>query len=748
MTKYILFLIISSFTYSSFAVEFHGKVIDEKTKEVIVGATIRVIETNNGAYTNKFGYFNFKPNVINNKKSKILISYVGYANRIIDLKDTTLKYDYLPLNPEYKTRQEYKEARFLIVELKQSTFLTNEVIVSASKNIQAVQDVPISYSILKGQDFNLRNTKSLEKIIETVPGVEVVRDNISIRGTSGFSFGIGSRAALLLDGFPVLAGDNGDMKFEALPMFNIDRVEIIKGAGSALYGTSALGGVINVITQDITENKLSSRVFTNLFTGSRYDEWDFYSGIRSNTGFDVSLLNKISDNLNLMLTAGTLQKQSYKEGDAEETYTLFAKSKYRLNEESEVNLMYNMSLVDRDDFIYWQGLNRPFSNTSLPADRISSDKYSIFADYRNTLSETSFIVARVGSFYTTYSNNRAVTDSSYRQSDANALNIEIQYNNKLYSDLNLTSGINYQLNAVRSISFKNRNQGIASAYSQFEYTGIKDVIFTFGARLDREKTDTFSTNLEFNPKAGISYKLLNNLALRSSAGRGFRAPSIAEKFTSVKLLGFFVQESPNLLAEKSASYEIGMNYEYDFGIIKGSLDGSVFQNDLRDMIEPILDNNQRIQFVNLTRARIRGLEFSWRNLLFDFIGVETNVTLMDPLDLTDPSKEATLKYRARNLWYSRLIFPISKNLNFDLAYRYKTRIETYDIALGIAVRNADALVDMHVVDAIINYNLKEDIGIPLEATLSCFNVFDYYYNEMVGNIGPPRNFGLQIRYTY
>ena len=78
----------------------------------------------------------------------------------------------------------------------------------------------------------------------------MIQYQVNIRGSSGYSRGTGTRVLLLFDGMPFLTGDAGEIIWEAIPVWQIDRVEIVKGAGSALYGSNAIGGVINVITKE------------------------------------------------------------------------------------------------------------------------------------------------------------------------------------------------------------------------------------------------------------------------------------------------------------------------------------------------------------------------------------------------------------------------------------------------------------------------------------------------------------------
>ena len=171
-----------------------------------------------------------------------------------------------------------------------------EVVVSANRRVQAVQDVPITVSVLSAEDLDQRSITRLDDALRYVNGIVVARDQVNIRGTSGFALGVGSRAAVLLDGFSLLSGDNGDIKFDVLPVSDIERIEIVKGAGSALYGTGALGGVIQLITKDPGDSlTVYSRLYGGLYTDRPFQQWQYSSSPSSQWGGDVRLAQRIGD---------------------------------------------------------------------------------------------------------------------------------------------------------------------------------------------------------------------------------------------------------------------------------------------------------------------------------------------------------------------------------------------------------------------------------------------------------------------
>jgi outer membrane receptor protein involved in Fe transport len=106
---------------------------------------------------------------------------------------------------------------------------------------------------------------------------------------------------------------------------------------------------------------------------------------------------------------------------------------------------------------------------------------------------------------------------------------------------------------------------------------------SFGARYDYSKLDSLKGFGDFSPKLGLNYNLTQNLILRSSVGVGFRAPSLAEAFTSTVASGITIKPNPNLKPEKSLSTEIGINYRLNENI---NFDVAFFNNEFYDFIDP------------------------------------------------------------------------------------------------------------------------------------------------------------------
>ncbi|MFM8439055.1 MAG: TonB-dependent receptor domain-containing protein, partial [Candidatus Kapaibacterium sp.] len=237
--------------------------------------------------------------------------------------------------------------------------------------------------------------------------------------------------------------------------------------------------------------------------------------------------------------------------------------------------------------------------------------------------------------------------------------------------------------------------------------------------------------------------------LRANIGRAFRAPAVLERFASIRFSGFTVGRNPLLRPETGWSAEIGGDYSFSLGPLPVSVEAAVFQNDLTDLIEPqfVIDaTRSEIQFINITRARIHGIEAAVRTWLMKGLGIESSILAMSPRNVTTGRD---LLFRHNLMWTSRLMATTGA-WGFQMDYRYLSRQVEVDERLGNLglVVNADVRVPVHVVDARIMFDATAATSIPVRLTLNARNLFDYYYVEVPGNLAPTRSLSLQADVSF
>ncbi|MCD4666147.1 MAG: TonB-dependent receptor plug domain-containing protein, partial [Bacteroidales bacterium] len=202
-----------------------GTIIDVATEEPLPGANIIIVGTTLGMMSDLQGHFSLSRIPVG--KFRIKATIMGYKSEIKEVKI------------------EHQKATTINFNLKETVLEMPAIVVTAGKKAQSFQDVPNSVSLVTIKEIERKNRTYLDEVLEYTPGVNMVEGDVNIRGSSGFSLGAGSRVLLLVDGIPMMPGDSGDIKWDIIPLSQIERVEVIKGAGSALYGSQALGGVIN-----------------------------------------------------------------------------------------------------------------------------------------------------------------------------------------------------------------------------------------------------------------------------------------------------------------------------------------------------------------------------------------------------------------------------------------------------------------------------------------------------------------------
>jgi outer membrane receptor for ferrienterochelin and colicins len=707
-----------------------GKVIDSLDNNPLYGATIRIEGTQLGAKSNAEGMFSIDRLQMGNYT--LLISYVGYALAKVPI---TVASQNAQVN--------------VTIALLRKDVNSNTIIVSAGKRTQSIQEVPVSVALLDQQAIQQRNVNRIDEVLRYVSGVNVARDQVSIRGSSGFALGIGSRVALLLDGFPMLSADNGDMKFDALPMPEIQRVEVVKGAGSALYGTGALGGVVSLFTRTPADTaRIMMRSYAGIYTQPAFDQWVVHDMPPPLYGLDVSYSQRF-DKLEFTVLGGTRYDKSYRLTDQSRRFNLFSKIAYTFDDKARTTLtgIINLAHEDKGDWVYWNSLDsatRP-PTTSNPDRMTLSSKALMGVNLRHIFEDNALLNIRSSVFLTDFDNYNLRPNEEAVASNAQSFNSEIQYSRSLSSDIFLTMGLNSIVNTVEAPIYGRKQQSFVSGYAQTEVKpGIDGLVMTIGGRFDHERTDTSDAQFVISPKIAASWLAPFGVQFRASIGRGFRAATVAERYAALRFQGITVQPNLSIKPEYSISYEIGastvlpLTEEADMLM----LDIAVFNNSMDDLVEPSFLATGNVQFQNVTAARVSGIEIGMRTQFSSGFGIESSLTYMDPVDVT---LNQTLPYRSSVLWYNRITIPIIEHVQFQTDYRYLSKVELIDArisALGF-ITDADARVPIHVCDMRIIMNMNELFGKPLTLTFNAKNVFDYYYTEIMGNLAPNRQLSIQ-----
>lgn len=711
----ILFLIIPSGLIFSQAYSVSG-VVSDTTGNPLPGVNIILAGTNYGAASDINGNYkilNIKPGTY-----KIEFSAVGHESFI---KDGIVISD---------------KPVVLNVTLKNKIIETGEILVTAGKYEQKLSEMPVSVVVISGRELQ-KNYFNMDEALRYVPGVSMSEEQISIRGSSGYSKGAGTRVLTTIDGVPFYTGDTGEVIWEQIPITDIERVEVIKGPASSLYGSTAIGGVINIITKKVTKQALTSiQMYGGFYDKPSYDEWKWYKGTRTFYETTINHSNSIK-NFGYSFSFKKLYDDSYRKDDFKKRLLGYLKLDYNLSEVNSVSLLADFLNMKRGNFLYWKNSQNALIQNEVDQNKtVESNRLFLSLIYRHKLSENISGEFKSSYYYSKFDGRGVVLTTSR----ANLLRDELLMNFKLPHDIILISGVEFSYANVKSNMFSNPNFFTTAFYSQAEYKGIKNLAATVGFRYDYIKIDSLLGANAYTPRVGLNYSILKNLIWRGSFGTGFRAPTPAEVFTTSDVgSGITIKENLNLKPETSLSFETGLKYIPSRNF---NFDLALFHTNYDNFIEPQFTSASEIQFVNIIKAKIEGFEIvSDVFIIPDELKFSVGYTYMYAVD-TKLNKP--LKYRPRHLLYMSAEYKPAP-FEFKVDFRFWSRVQEIDnqiVELGL-VPDGELRVPVYILDLRGGYNFS--IGTyPLNLFVSAKNLLNYNYIEFIGNLRPIRNYSLGL----
>ena len=717
-TTVLVVLLLGLQTFSAGQAAITGRVVSGATDEPLFAVNVLVQGTALGASTDGKG--EFRISIMKPGTYVLLFSCVGF-------------------HQETRTNVVVEEGKTveLSIRMTLAPVQGEPIVVTASKREQSVQDVPVSVSTLDAASIARRNIVTLDDALRYVPGVNLTDWQVNIRGSSGYSRGIGSRVLLLVDGMPFTTGDTGELNFETIPAGQVDRVEVIKGAGSALYGSSALGGVINVITKRIpSQPETHVRTYGGFYSSPSYPQWDWRGGARALDGESFSH-SQTFDDVGLLIFGSRAADDGYRQNDYRRRYNGLLKIDANLSASDALTTTFDIMHQKRGSFLYWKNIN----SALVPPDGeqgnfVEANRFFLNGLYTHTASGSFLVTARAMWFHNRFDD---VIDTASDVSRSDVLRGEVQGTWYPGASHVVTFGVEGNTDHVSASLFGERSGSGVAVYAQDEMEIVPDLKATWGARFDFENLDSLASMNQFNPKMGLVYMPAEGTALRASFGRGFRAPSVAEAFVSTSISGFPIIPNPALKPERSLTYEVGGSQMLGTSTM---LDLALFQSDFDNLIESGFTAQGQGQFTNVTRARIQGIESSVKlGLLDGGLMMQLGYTYVWPRDLTEND---LLKYRPRHLLYANVLTEFGL-FSAGVDFRYISRVERIDeefVTLGI-IRDGDERVATYVTDLRLGADFST-MNIPLIAQFNINNLFQYNYVELIGNIAPPRSMVLTL----
>lgn len=493
-----------------------------------------------------------------------------------------------------------------------------QMVVTASASAVNLKDAPASISVITAEELQRRPVQNLRDVLRDVPGVQITdegdnRKGVSLRGLNS------SYTLILIDGKRVnsrnAAFRHNDFDLNWVPADAIERIEVVRGPMSSLYGSDALGGVVNIITRKVGK-AWHGTLSADTVVQEHRDRGDSYGGNFFVTG-------PLIDDLLGVKVYGALDKRDKDKQQHSDTTATGLTPGIEGHTSRNTNVEFALTPTEDQDVDFGYGFNRQDRDSdSLDKNRMERQNYSLGHngrwDWGNT--ELRFYGDRV---------------ENYNEGSSNA----VAKNNSLDGKLVLPLGDYNQLltfgGEVRhdklqdSGTLKGAGKTSASQYALFiedEWRILESLALTTGLRMD----DHQDFGDHWSPRAYLVYNATDTLTLKGGWANAFKAPSLLQlspDWQTGSCRGdCIIVGSKDLDPETSESFELGLYYAGEEGLLEG-VTGSItaFQNNIDDMINiartanpalapsypnyvGLIDGKPGFRYYNVNKARITGLE--------------------------------------------------------------------------------------------------------------------------------------------
>lgn len=691
----LFFLLSNTILFSQSTGVIKGKVIDSKSKESLPGATIQTLkDLSKGVVSDIDGNYYFS---LDTGMHRIVCNYVGYAAdtfTVLIMHDGTIEKN---------------------INLKPAGKILETVVVSSGKFDQKIEELTVSMEVIKPQLITSKNTTSIETALEQVPGLTIIDNDPQIRGGSGFTFGVGSRVAVVVDGIPLLSGDAGRPEWSYVPVENVEQIEVIKGASSVLYGSSALSGVINVRT---AYPRAKPKTLVNYSVGNYSlpkapaENW-YNKSLPMFTNLNLLHSRIIKNNLDFVIGANFNVDQGYigpappqqpipsfAKNDIDTIQTFTNQDMLRKRGRVNINLRYRSKKITGLNF----GIN---SNAMLNKTNMVmawfNDSLGLYKAYPGALflqDQTLFnidpfikfdkgegirhsLVTRMFYSDNKITNNQSNSGSLYY----GEYQLQRQFKN---IDFTFTGGVVGSLSQTKASIYASagspHNKIVnASGYVQVDKKFWDILNISGGFRYEYFKMNHQQSVVAPIYRAGASLQVLKATFVRTSYGQGFRYPTITERYIATKAGMFGVYPNPDLKPETSTNFEVGLKQAFKIKNVVGYFDIAGFYQRYTNTIEFLFGQWDSIsvfsagfKFLNTGNSRIRGVDMSLvvstlneKNKKFGVTAL-IGYTYIEPISLTPDSVYAhdysQIGPNGRPLSYKNSSMDTTDNI---LKYRFK-----------------------------------------------------------------------------
>lgn len=536
------------------------------------------------------------------------------------------------------------------------------VVVTATKTAIGVKQVPSSVQVITQAEIRERGAYTLKDALRSATGIMLVRSGSSREGIS--IRGFDSRfSTILIDGRRIAAEVDQNFELDRIALENVERIEIVRGPVSSLYGTEALGGVVNIITKKSEKPSFAVLLDSGTLSGGRGDKERYnvvydsgrigkfgvvlsgshlendavfrpsgltYEpfGVRKNYNGRVDYT--VAPGETITLTGG------YMEEDTRERVGKGRESR-DFNDRSDFSLSYNRDWGEGSLFFrYYQSLMHKNNENRM----LSNNKLNVFSESRRLIEGFEGRLTRA-------------------RGDRHIVTIGGEYRPERFRGTRVQTGEDAFAVTREGVTVTGSavNFNYLAAYVQDEWAMSPKLLLITALRYD--DSNKFESNL--SPKLGLTYNAADNLRYKLNIAQGFRSPTPNQLYIYTATQ----RGNPELRSEKSNSYELAV--EREFG--KTAAKAAYFTNKVRNLITTVPVGGGIVQYQNINRATIQGLELEVTHPLSDRLSWIAGYTY---LDAVNDATQTRLTNRARHKFTSRLAYDGKAGLRGSLwteAYR-------------------------------------------------------------------------------
>jgi outer membrane receptor for ferrienterochelin and colicins len=536
-----------------------------------------------------------------------------------------------------------------------------KMVVTATMTEKIMKDAPGAIEVISAREIEDMNAQTVAEAIEEATGLLVTTETgrqkrPSIRGTGN------KHTLVLIDGRRLVAGFKDLLGLEQVPVDMIDHIEVVRGPASALYGSDAIGGVVNIITR-----RPAPRLA--LGAAAQYGQNTYHEGEKAD---GRAYVGKASDRFGAFL-AGGYQKQNGFDRDGatpDDSDTVKLKSAggrftFSLAEGHGLLAGFEVTDLETSGLRDMEGMDRLRS--------VEDERWSGFLQYDAKIAGLATLMLRVNHSEQEHDIDIDPPTSTTPGAIGDETNAERWLDQVegrltgLFFDRHLvTVGTEYRVEGRKDDAGLDDDIQNISVYAQDEYQVFDPLYLVLGCRWDH-RSDFGS---EWTPRVSATYHVLDNLRLKASYGRGFRAPGFMELYvpTYMRRGRDIYEPNPDLDAETSDSYEAGIEGEY--GVFQGRV--MWFRNEFDDLIDAVYymstgsgsSRRDYYRYQNISEATMEGVEFEGRLKLPYGFALSGNMTYLDTEDKETgkdlegrPDYKGTLKLsyrRPRSGWTANI----------------------------------------------------------------------------------------------